>query len=627
MSEHRHAPREQEPQAPEVRRARAKRAGGDTRGALRVIDAHLANHPDDAQALFEKSRILYELGDRPASLDAKLKALALKHAATDAAAIADMLMEDGLFTEAETLLRARLDRDDKQFTTRFMLAKLLLFSNRFLEAGDEIAKLYKLSQKTPIVRADYLAALRFALLGDGAGVAAILDRLRTNGAQESRLAFFEALNDFLASGDPDLFASRLATLRHAARSNPLYFNLFRMITPDLFLGAENKLRREFHRVLGDRLHGPKLSGADFDAEELTVVRDVFRRYAAVKFSAIDEQNAGYSGDRVWRAYTEMKGWRENSCLLKLGPKFRIAIEKEKMESFVFGKLHPNFHPQILGFSHGRRVAALRLSWASISDDVPHSLRKLYLDPRYDMPSMASALEQLIKVVLAGWYVRNARKRVARVFHPLHAAAATMADYLKGRSNGEDSESGVISLPTLAIEVPDPAATFHRLVAEKGAMKAEVPYGLHHGDLNSRNILLDEQANICLIDFYKSGPGLILHDLARLEVDFRYEALEIPETYLDEVRWMDTRLARATTLKEISALDVRRSMEKRAGTAYAIRKTGRELFDISEPEFMILYALALATALARLLKYGHLLPHVTDLLLAELADLGEMLGEC
>lgn len=620
MAENRSTSREPEPQAPEVRRARAKRAGGDTRGALRTIDAYLATRADDAAALFEKSRILYELGDRPASLDSKLKALELKRASTDAAAIAEMLMEDGLFAEAETLLRARLVRDDGQFTTRFTLAKLLIFSHRFLEAGEEIEKLYKLSQKTPLVRADYLAALRFALLGDDASVAEILGRLRANGVPTTRLQFFEALHDFLASGDPDLFATRLASLRHAARSSPVYYHLFRMITPDQFLGAENRLRRDFHRVLGDRLHGPKISGAEFDHEEATIVRDIFRRYVAVRFAAIDEENAGFSGDRVYRAYTEVKGWRENSCLLKLGPKFRIAIEKEKMESFVFGKLHPNFHPQILGFSHGRRVAALRLSWASIGDDAPYSLRRLFVDPRHEMPALRKVLEQLVRVVMAGWYVRNARKRVARVFTQLDAAAKILADHLGARA-----EAGRIPLPALGREIADPCTTFKKLAAEKGSMKAEVPYGLHHGDLNSRNVLLDEQGNICLIDFYKSGPGLILHDLARLEVDFRYEALEIPETYLEEVRWMDERLARAKALKEIAALDVRRSMEKRAAAAYEIRRLVRELFEIPETEFAVLYAIALVSSLARLLKYGHLKPHVTELLLAELSDLGETLS--
>lgn len=601
----------------EVRRARARRAGGDCRGALKLIDEFLAARPDHAPALFEKSRILHELGDRPASLAARLKALALKKASTDAVAIADMLIEDKLFADAEALLRARLDHDDAQFTTRFTLAKLLLFTGRFLEADKEIEALIKRSKRAPLVRADYLQALRFALLGDVVSLGELVERLRKNGVAESRLTFFVALERFIAGGDPDEFAAAMARERYLARGNYLYANLFRLVEPDLFLGAGNRARQEFARVLGEKLRAPKLAGAEFEPEEKSIVADLFRRATAVRFSPIADQFAGLSGDRVLRAHTELKGFVENSCLLKIGAKFRIAIEREKMETYVANKLHPSFHPMILGYSSTRRLAGMRLSWASTDDSEPFALRRLYLDDAFDAEYLESLIAKLVTKVMRGWYVQNARLRPASVFARLERPAVQLGEILARfeLAAGEPE----ITLPTLGQAIANPVHRIAELARRRGAKRLMIPYGLHHGDLNSRNILVDQHGHICLIDFYKSRPGFILLDAARLEADFRYEAQPVANEYLDEIRWIDTALAVGRTA-EIPGIDVRRSMEKRTRVAYRLRRLMAELYSLDDDAFTLIYRVALISALVRQLGYGHLEPAMAELAIAEIGDL-------
>lgn len=51
-------------------------------------------------------------------------------------------------------------------------------------------------------------------------------------------------------------------------------------------------------------------------------------------------------------------------------------------------------------------------------------------------------------------------------------------------------------------------------------------GFVHGDLNLRNILLDEKRNIWLIDFSEAHRGHILKDLAKLESSIKFEATEL-----------------------------------------------------------------------------------------------------
>jgi hypothetical protein len=57
----------------------------------------------------------------------------------------------------------------------------------------------------------------------------------------------------------------------------------------------------------------------------------------------------------------------------------------------------------------------------------------------------------------------------------------------------------------------------------------------HGDLNTRNILLDEKANVWLIDFSEAHEGHILSDLVKLEACLKFESSDL-ESW-DDVRAM------------------------------------------------------------------------------------------
>ena len=626
IQERRMKPRVADESAPEIRRANARLYGGNARGALKIIEEYLESHPNDAPALFVKSRILYELGDRPSSLDARLKALSLKQASTDAAAIADMLIEDGMYAEAETLLKARLDQDDKQFTTRFTLARILLFSSRFIEADREIKKLYKLSADSPIVRADYLEALRLALLGDSENLSKLVDRLKMNKVQHSRLNFFQLLDDFIKGGDTDLFANEIAKLRHEFINHTVYGPLFRSISPEIFLGSENKTKREFYSILGSRLKHPKLSGVPFSEEETLLLRELFNRYQSAEFCEIDEENAGLSGDRVLRANPERKEAVEQSCLVKVGRKFRIAIEKEKMETFVSGILHPNYHPRMIGYAFGLKTAALRLSWASEPNEIPFSLRQVYQNSENSIESIVNIIDNLFLRVLSDWHTRNSHRRAIYLFKGLSRFTSLLKDRLEGMQLNSNIEEEVIQLPDLGIETNNPLFLMKNLISNKSSEKISIPEGIHHGDLNARNIILDNRGMICLIDFYKTSVGFQLLDAARLEVDLRYETLQDGSADEKELRWLDYTLANNFDPSEIEKLDVRYSLMKRVRVSAELRRVSMTVFGLSSSELSVLYSIALLITLIRLLKYGHLTRKVSQLILAEIADLLKVISD-
>lgn len=47
----------------------------------------------------------------------------------------------------------------------------------------------------------------------------------------------------------------------------------------------------------------------------------------------------------------------------------------------------------------------------------------------------------------------------------------------------------------------------------------------HGDLNGKNILVDENGHPWLIDFFRTGPGHVLRDFVELEADIKFNYLE------------------------------------------------------------------------------------------------------
>ena len=55
----------------------------------------------------------------------------------------------------------------------------------------------------------------------------------------------------------------------------------------------------------------------------------------------------------------------------------------------------------------------------------------------------------------------------------------------------------------------------------------------HGDLNAANILVDDRGNVWVIDFFHSGPGHVLKDLAKLENDLLYILTPVDDDQLPQ----------------------------------------------------------------------------------------------
>lgn len=120
-------------------------------------------------------------------------------------------------------------------------------------------------------------------------------------------------------------------------------------------------------------------------------------------------------------------------------------------------------------------------------------------------------------------------------------------------------------PELRFESLDTARTFRNPVltyAGRNLVK-RVSTCITHGDLNGRNILLDQSGQTWLIDFRHTGHGHILRDVAKLDSVVRFELLSAQEATVEERLQMEEALSHIESFGELSDLASRFSRQNSA----------------------------------------------------------------
>lgn len=105
------------------------------------------------------------------------------------------------------------------------------------------------------------------------------------------------------------------------------------------------------------------------------------------------------------------------------------------------------------------------------------------------------------------------------------------------------------------------ASSHRFVNPFHILKSIQPFvcftyvATTHGDLNQRNILIDQAGSPWLIDFQRTGPGHILRDVAMLDTVLRFQLLSPQEATLDERLTLEEALSQIKHFGQLEHLQV------------------------------------------------------------------------
>ncbi|MBX3009939.1 MAG: response regulator [Caldilineaceae bacterium] len=136
-------------------------------------------------------------------------------------------------------------------------------------------------------------------------------------------------------------------------------------------------------------------------------------------------------------------------------------------------------------------------------------------------------------------------------------------------------------PTVGEPLPNPVPWAIQRGAFRSMGSTDTRVSLCHGDLHSRNILVDDEHHFWLIDFARSTTSHILRDFAELETDLKFQVL--PEHSLADFTAFERALATPTEwAEEPIALRLPPPLQQTFAIIVALRQIARELLTLSGP---------------------------------------------
>jgi len=210
-------------------------------------------------------------------------------------------------------------------------------------------------------------------------------------------------------------------------------------------------------------------------------------------------------------------------VVKLAGRHRIVKEAENYEDFVKGFVGDHRRTNLDRFTEANFLGGIVYSLVGISLDHTVDLGTFY--HQHSAAEIIETLDNLFNNTCLNWY-ENRQTRQTHNLTRLYCDALQMS---------APKIEAALQAGELAAFIPRLPAQFHNqghtfkdpLEWFENNPNWVVP--LHtcvtHGDLHSANVLLDDQNQVWLIDFYRTGWGHILRDLIELETDIKFKLLE------------------------------------------------------------------------------------------------------
>jgi len=347
---------------------------------------------------------------------------------------------------------------------------------------------------------------------------------------------------------------------------------------------------------------------EVEVEEL--FRRLFRQETEIKVYYIPPGRGGTSVALVKPIY--YNGMEGSPLVVKFGPVEQINTEisayRDHVEPFVLR------HSTVLVGQPVRthRLAGCKLLFVGCSVDRPQDFNTFYRDRNTSNEKLQQVIRNIFTQSCGIWYKG---KRGWDTFDG--SLFESMEQQLSLDLTSDRSELKV-ALNSLLDEKPFHHVTFDReapqsLRVQVDGTEKELPNPLFilpqlrnrlptpafvaitHGDLNGRNLFVDETGSAWLIDFYRTGWGPALRDAAELESAIKFELMQ--STNLPALLAFEDALATPATFSERLALSHRASGKAFQRAIAAIQTVREAAYDIAEMECMDeYYALLLFYAL-------------------------------
>ncbi|PJZ78290.1 isochorismatase family protein [Leptospira neocaledonica] len=264
-------------------------------------------------------------------------------------------------------------------------------------------------------------------------------------------------------------------------------------------------------------------------EDRKILFYLFRDCRSVTFECLD---GGFSGNVVLRAKSvDQLGHSQVPTVIKIGERNPIAKERTSFERIeeVLG----NNAPRIVDFAEMGDRGGIKYRYAAMLDGKTQVFQELY-----EASEENSELYPILETVF--------KKQLGRLYDAAEPEKLNLLEYYDFQSKysagvrkrvqelvSDPLGSDTVQLP-LGRKVYN-VCNFYEKDLLKLKEYGSIPHYLSyvHGDLNGRNIIIDPQKNVWLIDFFHTHRGHVLRDLIKLENDVLYIFTKIEENELEE----------------------------------------------------------------------------------------------
>lgn len=260
---------------------------------------------------------------------------------------------------------------------------------------------------------------------------------------------------------------------------------------------------------------------------------LYRDCKSVEFICLD---GGFSGNVVLRAKSKDSiGHNQVPTVIKIGPRDLIAKERTSFERIeeVLG----NNAPRIVDFAELGERGGIKYRYAAMID----GKTEVFQD-RYESGESLEKIFPILETVFT--------KQLGRLYDAKDLEKLNLLDYydfqakysksvrskvealvgipLEEREFFPESELGIDSSSNF--ELYNVCLFYEKDLLELKELSSSSHYVSYiHGDLNGKNMILDAQNNVWLIDFFHTDRGHVIKDLLKLENDLLYIFTKIVET--------------------------------------------------------------------------------------------------
>ena len=305
--------------------------------------------------------------------------------------------------------------------------------------------------------------------------------------------------------------------------------------------APRELRSGAAKLLQVTVEG----GGEWRPEWDAIVRRLYEECRSVTLTPL---HGGYMSSTFKAVAYDHDGRRTLPSVVKIGPTAVTRREVEANRNYV-SRFILNNGTTLLGDAQHGDWAGLRYNFLGING--PDSRLVWLHDQMLQRPDAegVALVEQLFTRVLKPWYAQPKWEQVflfrdhtpLRLFPTLFETAEQVL--------GLSADVPDFDCHELGVRLPNPY-WFVKHEYPRRAGESRLWYtAVCHGDLNLRNVLVDERDNLYVIDFSETRPRNVVSDFARLEPVLKFEMTN-PESD-EEVRRL---VAFEEGLTSVTALD-------------------------------------------------------------------------